>query len=70
MTNMDRAAQPRPGSHVAKLWHRNIHDVDSDPVFAPERAPLLVRAVKRSSVSHPAKMVNCDNKAFKALFIS
>lgn len=72
MTNMDHAAQPCPRSHVAKLWNRNIHDVDSDPVFAPERPPLAVvpvKAVKRSSVFHPAQMVNCDNEAFKTLFI-
>lgn len=69
MKNMDHAAQPRWGPHVAKLWNRNIHDVDSDPVFVPERAPLPVvpiRAVKRSSLSHPAQMVNHD---LKALFI-
>lgn len=60
MITMEHAMQPRPGSHANKLWSRNIHDEDPDPLFIPESPQCLVvsKAVKRSSVPRPTQPVN------------
>ncbi|XP_047430369.1 MAX gene-associated protein [Mugil cephalus] len=53
MTSMENVVQPRPGSHANKLWEPNIHDVDSEPLFAPKSArPCVVspKAQKRYGV--------------------
>lgn len=59
MTNMEQV-QPRPGSHANKLWNRNIHDVDPEPLFAPKSAPLCLvplKFQKRGSVPRPTQPV-------------
>ena len=51
MTNMEHVAQPRPGSHADKLWNRNSHEEDPDPLYSPASVPVHVvpiRAQKRS----------------------
>lgn len=60
MTNMEHAVQPGPGSHANRLWNRNIHDVDSEPIFIPKSAPLCLaplKVLKRSSVARPTQPV-------------
>lgn len=60
MTNMQHVVQPHPGSRVNKLWNRNIHDVDPDPLFAPKHAPPCLaplKVVKRSSGPHTTQPV-------------
>ncbi|XP_045917038.1 MAX gene-associated protein isoform X3 [Micropterus dolomieu] len=65
MTNMEHVVQPRPGSHANKLWNRNIHDVDPEPLFAPKSAPLCLvplKFQKRSSVPRPTQPIREEDK--------
>lgn len=60
MTNMEHVAQPRPGSHADKLWNRNSHEEDPDPLYSPASVPVHVvpiRAQKRSSLCRPMQPV-------------
>ncbi|XP_008283703.1 MAX gene-associated protein, partial [Stegastes partitus] len=42
LTNMEHAVQPLPGSHVNKLWNRNVHDEDPEPLCTPKSSPVCV----------------------------
>lgn len=60
MTNEGPAAHARVGYHANKLWIRNIHDLDSEPLLAPTCAPLSVtpaKVPKRSSLPRPTYQV-------------
>lgn len=60
MTSMEHVVQPCPGSQVKKLWERNIHDVDPEPLYAPKTASLhvvSVKAQKRCSAPRPTPPV-------------
>ncbi|KAI3363786.1 hypothetical protein L3Q82_001394 [Scortum barcoo] len=65
MTNTEHAVQPGPGSHAKKLWNRNIHAVDPEPIFAPKSAPPCLappKVVKRSSVARPVQPIREEDK--------
>ncbi|XP_044026184.1 MAX gene-associated protein isoform X2 [Siniperca chuatsi] len=65
MTNMEHVVQPRPGSHANKLWNRNIHDVDPEPLFVPRSAPLCLvplKILKRGSVARLMQPIREEDK--------
>ncbi|XP_023285958.1 MAX gene-associated protein-like [Seriola lalandi dorsalis] len=64
MTNIENAVQPHPGSHIKKLWNRNIHDVDPEPIYAPKSSQCLVpsKPPKRTSVPRPAPPIREEDK--------
>nr|XP_020459361.1 MAX gene-associated protein-like isoform X1 [Monopterus albus]XP_020459362.1 MAX gene-associated protein-like isoform X1 [Monopterus albus]XP_020459363.1 MAX gene-associated protein-like isoform X1 [Monopterus albus]XP_020459365.1 MAX gene-associated protein-like isoform X1 [Monopterus albus]XP_020459366.1 MAX gene-associated protein-like isoform X1 [Monopterus albus]XP_020459367.1 MAX gene-associated protein-like isoform X1 [Monopterus albus] len=65
MTNMEHVVQSDPGSLVNKLWNRNIHDVDPEPIFAPKSPPqcsVPSKVLKRSSVPRPVQPIREEDK--------
>ncbi|XP_069572282.1 uncharacterized protein magl [Brachyistius frenatus] len=65
MTNMEHSVQPRPGSHANKLWNRNTHDVDPEPVFSPSSSSacsVAPKVGKRIIVPHPRHPIREEDK--------
>ncbi|XP_028253501.1 MAX gene-associated protein [Parambassis ranga] len=65
VTNEGPAVHARVGYHANKLWIRNIHDLDSEPLLAPICAPLHVappKVPKRSSAPHPTYQIREEDK--------
>ncbi|KAK2890338.1 MAX gene-associated protein isoform X2 [Channa argus] len=64
MTNMEHVVQPHPGSHVHKLWNRNIQDVDPEPLFVPNgpQSMVISKVPKRSSVKPSTQLIREEDK--------
>ncbi|XP_035472963.2 MAX gene-associated protein isoform X1 [Scophthalmus maximus] len=62
MTNKEHAVQPRPSTHTNKLWNRNTHDVDPEPLFAPKTPQYSAKTLKRSSATRPVQPINEEDK--------
>ncbi|XP_028997271.1 uncharacterized protein LOC114849727 isoform X3 [Betta splendens] len=63
MTKLDHEVQPRLG-YSTKLWNRNVHNADPEPLFIPNRPQTLVvsKVVKRCGVPHPTQPMREEDK--------
>ncbi|XP_068433805.1 MAX gene-associated protein isoform X2 [Clinocottus analis] len=65
VTNMEHMVQPHPGSHANKLWNRDTHGVDPEPLFTPKSTLLCLppaKVLKRSSGAQLTQPIREEDK--------